>query len=114
MPGDFYCDEVVSGRTPVEVVGESPRALAFRHTRPAYAVHVVVIPRAHIPSLLELNDSSLLQELIDLVRRVVREVLDDEGACRVVVNFGAYQDSPHLHWHVIAGAPEGGPTGAIH
>jgi histidine triad (HIT) family protein len=43
---DFYCDEVLSGLTPVEKVAETESVLAFRHTRPYYPVHIVVIPKA--------------------------------------------------------------------
>lgn len=103
--GDFYCEEVLSGRTPVDVVAESERALAFRHTRPAYPVHIVVIPRAHIPSLLELEDGTLTAELVAIVRRVAREVLQERGSCRIVANLGAYQESEHMHWHVLSGDP---------
>ena len=34
MPDDFYCDEALSGNTPIEVVAETDDVLAFRHTRP--------------------------------------------------------------------------------
>ena len=105
---DFYCDEVLTGHTPVELVAESERAMAFRHTRPAYPVHIVVIPRAHIPSLLELDDSTLVGEVIELVRRVAREVLKEQGSCRVVANLGSYQESEHLHLHVVSGERHAG------
>lgn len=101
--GDFYCEEVLSGRTPVDVVAESERAMAFRHTCPAYPVHIVVIPRAHVPSLLELEDTGLTAELVALVRRVAREVQRERGACRIVANLGVFQASDHLHWHVLSG-----------
>ena len=45
---DFYCDEVLRGRTTVEKVLETENVLAFHHTRPFYPVHVVVIPKKHI------------------------------------------------------------------
>ena len=102
---DFYCDEVLSGRLSVEVVAETPRVLAFRHTRPAYPVHIVVIPKLHIPSLVDFapGDDTLLLELIGVVRTVADQMLRDHGACRVVTNLGGYQESKHLHWHVISG-----------
>ena len=102
---DFYCDEVLSGRLSVEVVAETPRVLAFRHTRPAYPVHIVVIPKQHIPSLVDFapGDDSLLLELIGVVRTVASQILNQYGACRVVTNLGGYQESKHLHWHVISG-----------
>jgi len=52
---DFYCREAVSGRTPVKVVEETEHVRAFHHTRPHYLVHVVVVPKQHIVSLLELD-----------------------------------------------------------
>ncbi len=102
-PRDFYCEEVLSGRTPVDVVAESERALAFRHTQPAFPVHIVVISRRHLPEMTELEDWGTLDDLIRLVREVAISVARERGGCRIVVNVGSYQRSGHLHWHVIAG-----------
>lgn len=52
---DFYCDEVLSGHTNVSKVTETENVLAFHHTRPYYPVHIVVIPKHHISSLLSLE-----------------------------------------------------------
>jgi histidine triad (HIT) family protein len=104
---DFYCEEVLSGRTHVEKVAETDNVLAFQHTRPYYPVHIVVIPKRHIASLVTLTeeDDELLFELLAVVRRVAARVLAEQGACRVLTNLGEYQDSKHLHWHVCAGQP---------
>jgi histidine triad (HIT) family protein len=109
---DFYCEEVLSGRTPVDVVAESERALAFRHTQPAFPVHIVVISRLHLPEMTELEDWGTLDDLIRLVREVAISVSRERGGCRIVVNVGSYQRSGHLHWHVIAGdkGEEVGPS----
>jgi histidine triad (HIT) family protein len=32
-------------------------------------------------------------------------VIAEQGACRVLTNLGDYQDSKHLHWHIISGEP---------
>jgi histidine triad (HIT) family protein len=102
---DFYCDEVLSGKTPVEKVVETAAVLAFHHTKPSYPVHIVVIPKKHITSLIEMQteDATLLVEMMAIIQQVARQVLESQGACRVVTNLGAYQDSKHLHWHVISG-----------
>lgn len=104
---DFYCDEVLSGRTPVDVVHETDTVLAYHHTRPFWPVHVVVIPKRHVPSLTDLGDApeGLLGELMDVVREVAARVERDNGAARVLTNLGAYQDSKHLHFHVNSGEP---------
>jgi histidine triad (HIT) family protein len=100
---DFYCDEVLSWNTPVEVVVETETVLAFRHTRPFWPVHVVVIPKKHISSLLTIEDNTLLIELLDVVKQVAADVVDKYSAARVLTNLGEYQDSKHLHFHVISG-----------
>ena len=107
MSGDFYCDEALSGRTRVDVVAETDEVLAFRHTRPFWPVHIVVIPKMHVPSPVDLGaaDETLLHKVLAVVRRVADEVTREHGACRVVTNLGRYQDSKHLHFHVNSGDP---------
>ncbi|MBW3629888.1 MAG: HIT domain-containing protein [Gemmatimonadetes bacterium] len=107
MSEDFYCEEVLSGRTSVQRVLETGNVLAYHHTRPYWPVHIVVIPKRHIASLIALEDAddSLLLELMGVVRRVASDVVAEHGACRVVTNLGEYQDSKHLHWHVGSGKP---------
>jgi ADP-ribose pyrophosphatase YjhB (NUDIX family)/diadenosine tetraphosphate (Ap4A) HIT family hydrolase len=101
---DFYCDEVLSGRRPVGVVRETAGVLAFHHTRPSYTgAHFVVIPKTHVASLLAPEADFVLPEIVAVVREIAADVLRDFGACRVVTNLGDYQDSHHLHWHVVSG-----------
>lgn len=105
MPDDFYCDEVLTGRTPVRRVLKTENVIAFEHTRPMWEAHFVVIPRRHIESLLTLapSDDPILGEMLDVVRRVATTVNEKHGGCHVVTNTGKYQDSKHLHWHVYGG-----------
>jgi histidine triad (HIT) family protein len=102
MTNDFYCDEVLSGRTPVEVVMETDDVLAFHHTRPYWQVHIVVIPKVHVPSLTDVGgyDLGIVHRVLELVRSVAADVEQRHGACRVATNLGAYQESKHLHFHV--------------
>ncbi|GAB2572146.1 HIT domain-containing protein [Gracilibacillus alcaliphilus] len=105
MTNDFYCDEVLSGNTPVDKVLETDNVLAYYHTKPSYPVHIVAIPKHHISSLitLEENDNQLLLELFDVIKKVAAMVTEAKGACKVITNLGDYQDSKHLHWHIISG-----------
>ncbi len=108
-PGhDFYCDEVFSGRTEVKVVAETDGVLAFHHTRPHWPVHIVVVPKAHVPSLVDLGEAGVdrLHEVLAVVRDIAAQVTAEHGAARVLTNLGAYQDSKHLHFHVNFGAPQ--------
>jgi histidine triad (HIT) family protein len=105
VTSDFYCDEALSGRTPVVVVAETDDVLAFKHTRPHWPVHIVVVPKVHIPSLTNLGGHSveLVHRVLDVVRQVAAQIEREHGACRVITNLGAYQDSKHLHFHVVSG-----------
>jgi histidine triad (HIT) family protein len=103
MANDFYCDEVLSGKTRVDKIFETDNVLAFRHTRPFWETHIVVIPKTHVGSLLSLNDTALLVEIIDVVKKVAATVVNDCGAARVLTNLGEYQESKHLHFHINSG-----------
>lgn len=105
MSSDFYCDEVMSGKTDVDKVFETDNVLAYYHTRPFYQVHIVAIPKKHIPSLtnIEESDQGILFELIEVIQKVAAEVEEKYGACRVITNLGDYQESKHLHWHIVSG-----------
>ena len=103
MINDFYCDEVLSGKTSVNKILETDNVLAYWHTRPFWETHIVVIPKTHVGSLLSLSDNELLIELIDVVKKVAATVVNDCGAARVLTNLGDYQDSKHLHFHVNSG-----------
>lgn len=105
MTDDFYCNEVFSGRTPVRTVLDSGNVLAYHHTRPFWPVHIVVVPKLHIASLLTLDDPALLGEMVGVIQTVAARVVAEHGACRVLTNLGGYQDSKHLHWHVAYGEP---------
>ena len=107
MTSDFYCDEVLSGATAVDVVVETSEVLAYHHTRPFWPVHIVVIPKLHVPSLTDLGEGgeALLHKLLAVVREVAARVESDHGKARVLTNLGEYQDSKHLHFHVNSGEP---------
>lgn len=104
---DFYCQEVLSGRTPVSKVLETENVLAYHHTRPFWETHIVVIPKTHVGSLLTIDDNDLLLELLGVVKQVAAQVVKEKGAARVLTNLGDYQDSKHLHFHVNSGEPLG-------
>jgi histidine triad (HIT) family protein len=102
MEDDFYCKEVIPGIQEVRKVAETQNVLAFHHTRPQYPVHIVVIPKRHISSLLSFSneDNDLLLEMMSVLQDVVQKVNEQYGCCRLTTNFGSCQTTKHLHWHV--------------
>ncbi|NUU58985.1 HIT family protein [Paenibacillus agri] len=106
MNQDFYCNEVLNERTPVSTVFETESVLAFHHTRPFYEHHIVVIPKSHISSLISDeagNTEQLLLEILRVIKKVAAIMVDETGASKIITNLGEYQDTKHLHWHVVSG-----------
>jgi histidine triad (HIT) family protein len=101
---NFYRERVVNGALEVDRVYESDSVIAVRHTQPSYPVYIVVIPKEEVDDLRCLGQQSTLAlELIEAIQTVAATVLEVHEGCRVVTNLGSYQDSKHLHWHVISG-----------
>ena len=62
---DWYCDEVLPGLTPVEVVAEDQQTLTFRPPIPGFGTdHMIVIPKRHVESLLELEPADFTPVLV--------------------------------------------------
>jgi histidine triad (HIT) family protein len=96
---------------PVKRLRETPTLLAFHHPSPAYPVHILLLPKRAYPSLLDLPaaDCAFLRDLFVTVQSLVRELGLVEGGYRLIVNGGAYQDAPVLHFHLVSGpAKKGG------
>jgi histidine triad (HIT) family protein len=102
MMQDFYCDKILKGHTPIQVVLETENILAYHHTKPQWPVHIVVIPKHHVDSLLALSpeNTGVLEEMNLVLRKVIQGILEEHGGCRLTTNFGNCQTTKHLHWHV--------------
>ncbi|OGY09621.1 MAG: hypothetical protein A3D24_03945 [Candidatus Blackburnbacteria bacterium RIFCSPHIGHO2_02_FULL_39_13] len=102
---DFYCDcdFVFNGKVEVQKEEETERVLAFRHTKPSYEFHVVIVPKEHIPNLLNVENFSLIQEVFQIAQKLIKKYELDKTNFRIITNGGEYQDSKHLHFHLISG-----------
>jgi histidine triad (HIT) family protein len=81
--------------------------MAFHHPKPSYAFHVLLVPKKAVASLMELDaaDTAFLTDLYSTVQNLVHEFQLAEGAYRLIVNGGEYQDFPQLHFHLISTQP---------
>jgi histidine triad (HIT) family protein len=104
MP-DFYCDQILTGASKVEVLEESPHILAFKHTQPYWPVHIVVIPKTHIESIdvLSSEHERMVLDAMRIISGLAAKVRAEHGGCRVSTNVGEYQSTRHLHWYIHSG-----------
>lgn len=102
---DFYCDVALPDPGALDVVHEDERVLVYHHTRPFWSVHLVAVPKRHIPSLTDTGEATAedLRALFGAVQKVARRVEREHGAAAVTTNLGVYQDSKHLHVHIHSG-----------
>jgi histidine triad (HIT) family protein len=103
---DIYCDRIIPRTVEVDVIKETEDVLAFHHTRPHWATHIIVIPKKHIPSLIDLatDSSGIATELLDTVAEIAKTVEKEEGGCTIFTTIGDNQQSKHLHIHIHNGA----------
>ena len=86
---------------PARRLRETETLLAFHHPKPAYPLHVVLVPKQAVSSLMELDPSSaFVSDLFASVQSLVGEL--QLPAYRLIVNGGEYQDFPHLHFHLVS------------
>ena len=83
---------------------ETDLLMAIRHPKPMYATHIILIPKQPYPSFLEIPDEEVGLFMQDL-HRAVASLVESQGLeeYRLIVNGGAYQDVPHLHFHLVSG-----------
>jgi len=96
-----FC-RIVRGDLAAHVVFEDEGHVAFLDHRPLFAGHTLVVPRAHVDTLLDLP-AERVGPLFLAVQRVSRAVEKGMGADGVfnAVNNRVSQSVPHLHVHAI-------------
>ena len=89
---------------PVKRLYLSELVIAFQHPRPAYAMHVLIVPRRAIRGLGELSDAdgALLLEVLRAAGRVAQRLHLEQQGYRLVANGGRYQEVPQLHFHLLS------------
>lgn len=100
---DWYCEDVLSGKINVEVVWENDKVLAFHHPQPTSEIHVVVVPKKHITSILddEAADGDLLTSIVQAIQIAAKSTELDKNGFYVRVNAAAPGVTPHMHWHIV-------------
>ena len=106
MDDCIFC-KIVSGQIPSSKVYETDQVLAFDDIHPMAPVHVIVIPKTHIPTLMDLTDERMddLNALVHAVQEVAKIKKIDQKGFRTVINCKEEggQVIFHLHLHVLGG-----------
>ena len=102
----LFC-KIVAGEIPSEILYQDDEVIAFRDINPAAPIHLLIVTRKHIPSLVHLTEADI--PLIGHMTRVANQLAREQGIAesgyRLVINCGtdSGQLVPHLHMHLLGG-----------
>lgn len=106
MEDCIFC-KIIKKEIPSSICYEDNEIIAFKDIQPAAPIHILVIPKKHIPSLVELQkeDEAVIGKIYTVINQIAEQQGVKEKGYRVIVNCGkdGGQEVGHLHFHLLAG-----------
>ena len=101
MPSCVFC-QIAAGRAPAHLVLDEPDRLAFLDARPVFRGHVLLIPRRHVDTLVDLPAGEVgpYFEAAQRLAAAVERAMGADGTF-VGINNKVSQSVPHLHLHIV-------------
>jgi histidine triad (HIT) family protein len=114
MNNCIFC-KITAGEIPSKKIFEDDDLLAFHDVNPQAPVHFLVIPKKHIPNVMEMKeaDSALMGKIIHKAQMLAKELGCEENGARFVINCkrDGGQTVDHIHLHVLGGRALDWPPG---
>lgn len=109
----LFC-KIINGEIPSNKVYEDDQVFAFRDIEPQAPTHILIIPKQHIKSAAEIDESNsaVVAHIFEVAAKIAKQEGLDDGF-RIVNNCGdtAGQTVKHLHFHLMGGREFGWPAG---
>lgn len=106
MENCIFC-KIINKEIPAEIVYEDDKIIAFKDIHPITPVHVLVIPKKHIDSLIDIKeeDKELIGKIYIVINKIAREKGIEQKGFRVIANCGqdGGQEVKHIHFHLLGG-----------
>ena len=106
MEDCIFC-KIINKQIPSQIIYEDDELIAFKDIEPMAPVHVLVLPKKHIKSAMDLTDedSILIGKIYSVIKKLAVDLGVSESGFRVVNNCGedAGQTVKHIHFHVLGG-----------
>ena len=114
MDDCLFC-KIIGGIIPATIVHEDESVVAFEDINPQAPVHILVVPRKHIPGTSDLaaEDASLVGHIHLVAAKLAAEKGIAKSGYRIVCNCGPHagQAVDHIHFHLLGGRPMAWPPG---
>ena len=102
----IFC-KIIKGEIPSNTVYEDEEIFAFRDINPVAPVHILIIPKKHIETVVDLKqeDEGLIGRIYSAINKIAEKEGISEKGFRVVVNCkeDGGQEVKHLHFHLLGG-----------
>lgn len=109
----LFC-KIINGEIPSSKVYEDDTVFAFRDIEPQAPTHILIIPKQHIKSAAEIDESNsaVISHIFEVAAKIAKQEGLDDGF-RIVNNCGdiAGQTVKHLHFHLMGGREFSWPAG---
>jgi histidine triad (HIT) family protein len=107
MATDCVFCKIIAGEIPSQFLYQDDEMVAFPDIHPLTPVHILIVPKKHIPSLLEteMDEALLIGRMTLVAKQMAKEKGIAERGFRLVINSGPEggQVVPHLHMHLLGG-----------
>jgi histidine triad (HIT) family protein len=112
MTNCLFC-KMIAGVIKPDVVFEDDTVLAFRDINPQAPVHILIIPKIHIATLNDMDDTQLAGQLLQTAVKLAKQEGLSENGYRTVFNCNKKggQEVYHLHLHLLGGRQMTWPPG---
>ena len=101
----IFC-KIIKGEIPSNKVYEDEQILAFHDIAPQAPVHVIIIPKTHIQSADEIDESNseVVAKIFEAIPKIAK-VCNVENGYRIITNIGedGCQTVKHMHFHLLGG-----------
>lgn len=105
MNNCVFCG-IIEGRIPSRKVYEDDRVVAFWDAHPASPIHILIVPKHHIPTLNDIPENDqILAHVGGIAQKIAQQHGVDQSGYRLFINVnrGGGQVVFHLHAHLVAG-----------
>lgn len=103
----IFC-KIAKKEIPAEFLYEDDLVAAFRDVKPIAPVHILVIPKRHFESIIDLTeiDESLVGRMVITAKKLAEQLKISENGYKLLFRVGSHggQEMPHLHLHLLGGA----------
>lgn len=104
MEDCIFC-KIAKKEIPSKTIYEDEYLVAFHDIAPVAPVHVLIVPKTHIPSVMQIEDFTIVQKIYEVAQKLAVELGVAQEGFRLVNNCGQNggQTVGHLHFHLIGG-----------